>query len=968
MVNKSILAKVGDKINYKLIRDGYKTGKGNVVVTAEMDTKTTIVADVPSTAYTSNLDYEVDISGENPPVINIKNDITCPDDTVISKGKYLFYDIGQKYNVPLQENAIISKNNFINYYGCNENIEEQCVSGFANNFHLRFKLIGGILVNDEPTAIESPSNFIIQVKVKTPSSNQWTSNGCIMTPIDSTNSTTAPSIYINKTSAYLMFNDGSNRYQFNAFTGTLLNETVYWFKWVLLDGKITGYYSLDGVDWQSVETKDSTYNNFSSFVFDMGIRYDNDSSTIWNGNIYPNECEISVQLNERNSVGDIALVKALYWKGKMRNVYPNFVQGAINIDENNYASNFKNNSWILGMISYKMDASTEINVKFTTGSDITTNNTVFTLDNKLTDLWIYNGYACSYDGSEHQLFSVEPNTTYWVKCTQTDNKRIFNYSTNGINFNEISFDSLESQYYGYRRINIGLTNEHDKPFLGNIDLDNTNIKRNGNVIWQPFMTKKPTLNLLNGFYTIDEDLKLSNFSTDRYTKYYYELKNYSKIEIIMPLKTSSANEYTFMYSSASSSTSYSGLGNAGNKWKLYTYGTNYQGDSYKLNTWYLTRLVQEGGKTYLYVKDMETEGAEETLAVTSNSNFFAPSDYLILGRQLQYEAFTNGIIDWNNTIIKLDDVRVDKKWFYSGESLKGIKSVSLQDDGNELTTKLFDYHYREEVSSQDKASLYINSEKDNNLYYEKDGLQLNVSKVGSAIIDKKGIASNFGSNDYVTPGPINFGNGTWEMVFKVHFKSGTEYQRICGTKDNTSVAQIVIGVIPDNKLITWISSNGAGWDIAAGIESNDTLVNDTNYYIKTIFTGTNYIISTSTDNVNYNEKINVSSSVAISNPNSNFWIGNAESNSYPWQGDIDLKESYIQIGTNEKKYFAENIKKRHDIPSLYSEFIDNITIPAHALYDYVNGEWKLSGNSPVITQDVTVNADNAEITMKEIEE
>ena len=51
-----------------------------------------------------------------------------------------------------------------------------------------------------------------------------------------------------------------------------------------------------------------------------------------------------------------------------------------------------------------------------------------------------------------------------------------------------------------------------------------------------------------------------------------------------------------------------------------------------------------------------------------------------------------------------------------------------------------------------------------------------------------------------------------------------------------------------------------------------------------------------------------------------------------------------------------------------SEFIDNITIPAHALYEYVNGEWKLSGDSPVITQDVTVNADNAEITMKEIEE
>ena len=38
------------------------------------------------------------------------------------------------------------------------------------------------------------------------------------------------------------------------------------------------------------------------------------------------------------------------------------------------------------------------------------------------------------------------------------------------------------------------------------------------------------------------------------------------------------------------------------------------------------------------------------------------------------------------------------------------------------------------------------------------------------------------------------------------------------------------------------------------------------------------------------------------------------------------------------------------------------------LYEYVNGEWKLSSTSPLITQDITVSADNAEIAMKEIEE
>ena len=127
MVKKSILAKVGDKINYKLIRDGYKTGKGNVVVTAEMDTKTTIVADVPSTAYTSNLDYEVDISGENPPIINIKNDITCPDDTVISKGKYFYYNLlgsedYYKFSKEKADKIVIFNDNDPKYYDINSNL------------------------------------------------------------------------------------------------------------------------------------------------------------------------------------------------------------------------------------------------------------------------------------------------------------------------------------------------------------------------------------------------------------------------------------------------------------------------------------------------------------------------------------------------------------------------------------------------------------------------------------------------------------------------------------------------------------------------------------------------------------------------------------------------------------------------------------------------------------------------------
>lgn len=93
---------------------------------------------------------------------------------------------------------------------------------------------------------------------------------------------------------------------------------------------------------------------------------------------------------------------------------------------------------------------------------------------------------------------------------------------------------------------------------------------------------------------------------------------------------------------------------------------------------------------------------------------------------------------------------------------------------------------------------------------------------------------------------------------------------------------------------------------------------------------------------------------------------------------IYLKDSYIQIGNENKQYFAYYSSKENksefiidsskpvsipNVSMLYSEFIDNITIPAHTLYGYADGEWNFK-----ITQDITVNADNAEITMKEIEE
>lgn len=287
-----------------------------------------------------------------------------------------------------------------------------------------------------------------------------------------------------------------------------------------------------------------------------------------------------------------------------------------------------------------------------------------------------------------------------------------------------------------------------------------------------------------------------------------------------------------------------------------------------------------------------------------------------------YVYFLNG--KYYDTNFNLTQIKDQISYVYSVANDFGINGCLLNSD-DVATDKEYNLYVLINSSSNDNKPVLVDGTFAASMYPQ--GEFLNIKEVGNVVVDKDYIASGFESTSYVTPGNIDFGTTTWEMVFKTKFKSGTDYQRICGTANNTSVAQIVIAVKSDNKLIAWISSNGTGWDIASGIESSNTLENDTNYYIKTIFTGTNYIISTSTDNVNYNEEINVSSSTAISNPNSNFWIGNAESNTYPWQGSIYLKECYIKVND-------AFIWKGVENGPLYDQnrYVGKLTVPAHVRF------------------------------------
>ena len=128
------------------------------------------------------------------------------------------------------------------------------------------------------------------------------------------------------------------------------------------------------------------------------------------------------------------------------------------------------------------------------------------------------------------------------------------------------------------------------------------------------------------------------------------------------------------------------------------------------------------------------------------------------------------------------------------------------------------------------------------MYYDsKDELQLNVSKVGSCVIDENRIASNFANNSYVTFGKLNAGDNPWEMVFKVKYKEHSGFQRFCGSSSRNP-KNLLIAAEDTNKLSLYISTNGSDWSIQRQ-DSKTTLINGNIYYIKELFNGINYILS-----------------------------------------------------------------------------------------------------------------------------
>ena len=165
---------------------------------------------------------------------------------------------------------------------------------------------------------------------------------------------------------------------------------------------------------------------------------------------------------------------------------------------------------------------------------------------------------------------------------------------------------------------------------------------------------------------------------------------------------------------------------------------------------------------------------------------------------------------------------------------------------------------------------------------------------GSLTVPNTGIASGFNSSDDLLTDYVFNPQGTWEIRGSFVTPSIGATETIITT---TATYGTKIRIYDNYKIGFMASSNNSSYDIApAGFAGANALSASTKYYFKFEFTGTQYILSTSTDNVTWTEQCKKDNTNSIySTSSTNIRIGKANGQYEIFTGSIDLKQFSIKV-------------------------------------------------------------------------
>lgn len=241
MTSKVIQTITGNDVQYKVIKDGYKTITETIHITDDMPTRTTYDLSPSTVAHNPELDYTIDTSHEYPPVITFNKNVVTPDDKEITISKYILAPFGKDYlamedqqednfikvgNVQVNKDGIVSEFSATNYL----NVNTSSLSN-ADSWEMVFQIKTG-------TDVSTIQNFF------TFGDGGQGILGYLYYGIFR--------IYANASSTSHTWDVASN---IQIIQATI--NTNYWFKYEKKDNQFNVYYSLNGEDFTLSSTFDT---------------------------------------------------------------------------------------------------------------------------------------------------------------------------------------------------------------------------------------------------------------------------------------------------------------------------------------------------------------------------------------------------------------------------------------------------------------------------------------------------------------------------------------------------------------------------------------------------------------------------------------------------------------------------------------------------------------------------------------
>lgn len=472
MVSKTIKVNVGDKISYRLIKDGYKTVADSINITVDTDNTAIYNLQPSSEVYKSNLNSGLDTSGSNPPVIILNDDFILPDGSVISKdNKYLFHkkneDGYRVYNgdpIPLGQFTVVGQDVRLS--------DTQWISNQSSSSYLLID-VSENFTDDKLDTFE----IIMKAGVNTSYSYQ-------------------PMILNND---FQLFKYANSKMGLCDINGDVCNFAVssgdnLWARGIYDGTTYTAYYLKDSEYKYTVDTLPTIESGeWTIGGTSTNFRYDlTKPFRTRNNDNYPNQYWYgSIDLSNMKI---IANDKVIWQYGDFKRNY--LIRGDIKI-ENGIASGFKSDSYIATTItgSYNLWSNMEIQLKmklnaisghFIGNKQDQRGIRISSEQNNCLCLLIGNG-SWFNTNNRHGTHQLETGKWYWVKVTidhLTNIAKLY-LSEDGINYIEDISYSIGDVMPVFDNELIGGGGDGGNPSIDAIDLNETYFKLNDYYTYRP---------------------------------------------------------------------------------------------------------------------------------------------------------------------------------------------------------------------------------------------------------------------------------------------------------------------------------------------------------------------------------------------------------------------------------------------------------------------------------------------------